>query len=155
MIDKLMIVSHPDDEALFGGAELLTHSDEYKVVAVDEYHNEVRRAEFISSMQFIGIVDSEHWSGFKGGEDYHREKLIYELLRVLREREYTKIVTRALHDILNHLRPDILWGFDKGRDRLPNDLLMKKRDLLKVYDSQRDVLNWFSPWYEKIVKVNK
>ena len=76
MIDKLMIVAHPDDEALFGGAELLTHSDEYKVVAVDEYYNEVRRAEFISSMQFIGIVDSEHWSGYKGGEDYHREKLI-------------------------------------------------------------------------------
>ena len=53
-----MITAHPDDEALFGGAELLTHSDEYKVVVVDEYHNEVRRAEFISSMQFIGIIDS-------------------------------------------------------------------------------------------------
>ena len=167
MIDKLMIVSHPDDEALFGGAELFKHPTEYKVVAVDEYHNEVRRAEFISSMQFIGITDSEHWSGFKGGEDYHREKLIYELLRVLREREYIKIVThnkqgeyghtthRALHDILNHLRPDILWGFDKGSDRLPQDLLLKKRDLLKVYGSQRDVLDWFSPWYEKITKVNK
>ena len=29
MIDKLMIVAHPDDEALFGGAELLAHSEEY------------------------------------------------------------------------------------------------------------------------------
>jgi LmbE family N-acetylglucosaminyl deacetylase len=162
-----MIVAHPDDEALFGGAELLTYPEEYKVVAVDEYHNEVRRAEFISSMQFIGITDSEHWSGFKGGEDYHREKLIYELLRVLRERKYKKIVThnkqgeyghprhRALHDVLNHLRPELLWQFDKGSDRLPQDLLLKKRDLLKVYGSQRDVLDWFSPWYEKITKVNK
>ena len=44
-IDKLMIVAHPDDEALFGGAELLTHSDEYKVVVVDECHNEVRKKE--------------------------------------------------------------------------------------------------------------
>ena len=167
MIDKIMIVAHADDEALFGGAELLTHPEEYKVVAVDEYHNEVRRAEFISSMQFIGIIDSEHWSGFKGGEDYHREKLIYELLRVLRERDYKKIVThnrkgeyghprhRALHDVLNHLRPELLWQFDKGSDRLPQDLLLKKRDLLKVYGSQRDVLDWFSPWYEKITKVNK
>ena len=168
MIDKLMIVAHPDDEALFGGAELLTHSDEYKVVAVDEYHNEVRRAEYISSMQLIGITDSEHWSGFKGGEDYHREKLIYELLRVLRERKYKKIVThnrqgeyghprhRALHDVLNHLRPELLWCFDKNHDeRLPQELLIKKRDLLKVYGSQTDVLNWFSPWYEKITKVNK
>jgi len=165
MIDKLMIVAHPDDEALFGGAELLTHPDEYKVVAVDEYHNEVRRAEYISSMQLIGITDSEHWSGFKGGEDYHREKLIYELLRVLREREYTKIVThnkigeyghprhRALHEILSHLRPEILWQFGKGKERLPSDLLLKKRDLLKVYESQREVLDWFSPWYETIIKV--
>jgi hypothetical protein len=30
-----------------------------------------------------------------------------------------------------------------------------KRDLLKVYESQREVLNWFSPWYEIITKINK
>ena len=165
MIDKLMIVAHPDDEALFGGAELLKHSDEYKVVVVDEYHSEVRKKELMASMEFIGIKEFEHWTGYKGGEDYHREKLIYELLRVLRERNWTKVVThnrvgeyghprhRALHEILNHLRPDILWQFDKGKTRLSNDLLIKKRDLLKVYKSQREVLGWFSPWYEKIVKV--
>ncbi len=160
-----MITAHPDDEALFGGAELLTHSDEYKVVVVDECHNEVRKRELIASMKFIGIKEFEHWTGYKGGEDYYREKLIYELLRVLREREYTKIVThnkqgeyghprhRALHDILNHLRPDILWQFDKGKRRLSTKLINAKRDLLKVYTSQRAVLDWFSPWYEKITKV--
>ena len=92
MIDKVMIVSHPDDEALFGGAELLSHPDEYKVVVLDEYHNDIRRREFIDSMRFIGIHEYEHWTGYKGGEDYHREKLIYELLRVLRERDYKKIL---------------------------------------------------------------
>ena len=50
-----MIVSHPDDEALFGGAELLSHPDEYKVVVIDEYHNDIRRREFLDSMRFIGI----------------------------------------------------------------------------------------------------
>ena len=165
-IDKIMITAHPDDEALFGGAELLTHSDEYKVVVVDVFHNEIRRAEFIASMNFIGIKDYEHWTGYKGGEDYHREKLIYELLRVLREKTWKKIVThnkrgeyghprhRALHDILNHLRPEILWQFDKGEERLETDLLCRKRDLLKVYESQKEILDWFSPWYEKITKVN-
>ena len=162
-----MITAHPDDEALFGGAELLSHSKEYKVIVVEEYHDKIRRKEFKESMKFIGIKEYEHWTGYKGGEDYHREKLIYELLRALRERKWIKIVThnkvgeyghprhRALHEILNHLRPDILWQFDKGHDRLPNDLLLKKRDLLKVYESQREVLDWFSPWYEKITKVNK
>ena len=167
MINKLMITAHPDDEALFGGAELLTHSDEYKVIVVDEYHDKIRRKEFKASMKFIGIKEYEHWTGYKGGEDYHREKLIYELLRVLRERDWVKIVThnkvgeyghprhRALHEILNHLRPDILWQFDKGKKRLFNKILIKKRDLLKVYKSQRVVLDWFSPWYEIITKVNK
>ena len=167
MIDKLMITAHPDDEALFGGAELLTHPKEYKVVVIDEYHSEVRREEFISSMKYIGIEDYEHWTGYKGGEDYHREKLIYELLRVLREQDWTKIVThnkngeyghprhRALHEILNHLRPEILCQFDKGRIRLPKNILNRKRDLLKVYKSQSGVLDWFSPWYEIITKVNE
>lgn len=166
MIDKIMIVAHPDDEALFGGAELLSYSNEYKVIAIDEYHNDVRRREFLNSMRFIGIHEYEHWTGFKGGEDYHREKLIYELLRVLRERDYKKIVThnkqgeyghprhRACHDILNHLRPELLWCFDKSKKRLPEELLHKKRDLLKVYKSQKFILDWFSPWYEKIRKVN-
>ena len=167
MIDRLMIVAHPDDEALFGGAELLRHPKEYKVVVVDEGHSEIRAAEFKASMKFIGIEDYEHWTGYKGGEDYHREKLIYELLRVLREKEYTKIVThnrkgeyghprhRALHEILNHLRPEILWQFDKSSFRLSDDILYKKRDLLKIYESQKEVLEWFSPWYEKITKVNE
>ena len=166
MIDKLMIVAHPDDEALFGGAELLTHSKEYKVIAVDEAHNHERKEEFIISMTTIGITEYEHWTGYKSGEDYDREELIYELLRVLREKDWKKVVThnklgeyghprhRALHDILNHLRPEILWQFDKDEERLPNNLLLKKRDLLKVYTSQKEVLDWFSPWYEKITKVN-
>jgi LmbE family N-acetylglucosaminyl deacetylase len=162
-----MITAHPDDEALFGGAELLIHSDEYKVVVVDEYHDKIRRKEFKASMKFIGIKEYEHWTGYKGGEDYHREELIYELLRVLRERDWVKIVThnkageyghprhRALHEILNHLRPDILWQFDKRKKRLSTNIVIKKRDLLKVYKSQREVLDWFSPWYEIITKVNK
>ena len=77
----LVVVAHPDDEALFGGAELLSHPDEYKVVVLDEYHNDIRRREFLDSMRFIGIHEYEHWTGYKGKEDYFREKLIYELLR--------------------------------------------------------------------------
>ena len=158
-----MITAHPDDEALFGGAELLTHSKEYKVVVVDEYHSEDRREEFIASMKFIGIEEYEHWTGYKGGEDYHREKLIYELLRVLRERDYKKIVThgengeyghprhRATHDILAHLRPEKLWCFGRGK-RLGDDMIEKKRKLLKCYRSQEEVLAWFNPWHEIIRK---
>ena len=114
-------------------------------------------------MRFIGIHEYEHWTGYKGKEDYFREKLIYELLRVLRERKYTKIVThntngeyghprhRACHDILAHLRPDKLWCFGRG-DLLDDKLIEKKRELLKVYKSQEDVLDWFNWEHEAIRK---
>ena len=163
MIDKIMIVSHPDDEALFGGAELLTHPDEYKVVVLDEYHNDIRRREFLEAMRLIGINEYEHWTGYKGGEDYHREKLIYELLRVLRERNYKKIVThgdngeyghprhRACHDVLAHLRPELLWVFDRG-EKISDKSINKKKKLLDCYGSQREVLGWFNWEYEKIRK---
>jgi LmbE family N-acetylglucosaminyl deacetylase len=163
MIDKIMIVAHPDDEALFGGAELLSHPDEYKVVVLDEYQNDIRRREFLDSMRFIGIHEYEHWTGFKGREDYYREKLIYELLRVLRERDYTKIVThntngeyghprhRACHDVLSHLRPEKLWVFGRG-EKLSSKMIKKKSDLLKVYKSQVEVLDWFNWEHEAIRK---
>ena len=166
MIDKIMIVSHPDDEALFGGAELLSHPDEYKVVVIDEYHNDIRRREFLDSMRFIGIHEYEHWTGFKGREDYFREKLIYELLRVLRERDYKKIVThgengeyghprhRACHDILAHLRPEKLWCFSRGK-KLDDTMIEKKRQLLDCYRSQKEVLEWFNPWHETIRKFKR
>ena len=163
MIDKIMIVAHPDDEALFGGAELLSHPDEYKVVVLDECQNDIRRREFLDSMRFIGIHEYEHWTGYKGKEDYFREKLIYELLRVLRERKYTKIVThntdgeyghprhRACHDVLSHLRPEKLWVFGRG-ERLDDDMIKRKSELLKVYKSQVEVLDWFNWEHEVIIK---
>ncbi len=163
MIDKIMIVAHPDDEALFGGAELLSHPDEYKVVVVDEYHSKIRRKELKASMKFIGIKEYEHWTGYKGGEDYHREKLIYELLRVLRERNWIKVVThnkvgeyghprhRGCHDVLAHLRPELLWCFDRG-DKLDDDMIKTKGELLDCYRSQREVLDWFNWGHESIRK---
>jgi LmbE family N-acetylglucosaminyl deacetylase len=114
-------------------------------------------------MRFIGIHEYEHWTGYKGKEDYFREKLIYELLRVLRERKYTKIVThningeyghprhRACHDVLAHLRPELLWCFDRGK-RISDELIEKKTELLKVYKSQDGVLDWFNWEHESMSK---
>ena len=98
----------------------------------------------------------------KGGEDYHREKLIYELLRVLRERDYKKIVThgengeyghprhRGCHDVLNILRPELLWVFDRGQKL--DDEMIKKKGKSDCYRSQREVLDWFNWGHESIRK---
>lgn len=49
VIDKVMIVAHPDDETLWGGAHLL--QDEYLVVCLTNGWNENRKNEFIETMK--------------------------------------------------------------------------------------------------------
>jgi len=44
-----------------------------------------------------------------------------------------------------------LWCFGRG-DLLDDDLIEKKRELLKVYKSQDDVLDWFNWEHETIRK---
>ena len=40
-VKKLMIVAHPDDELIFGGAELIKHGPEYKVICLTNKYNEL------------------------------------------------------------------------------------------------------------------
>jgi len=48
--NKLMIVAHPDDESLWGGAHLLR--DDYLVVCLTNKSNEVRNKEFSKAMEY-------------------------------------------------------------------------------------------------------
>ncbi len=49
VIDKVMIVAHPDDETIWGGGHLL--EDEYLVVCMSHSWNEQRRTAFINTMK--------------------------------------------------------------------------------------------------------
>ncbi len=52
-IDKLMIVSHPDDELFWGGAHLLR--DDYLVICVtNDYPTDERKKEFLATMKDTG-----------------------------------------------------------------------------------------------------
>jgi len=128
-----MITAHPDDEALFGGAELLTHSDEYKVVVVDEYHSKIRRKELKNSMKFIGIKEYEHWTGYKGGEDYRREifKKTETFFKFLRSPKYQRYKIPLLtSENLNRLK----------RKFYDLDCLEKKKNLSKEEKKKLDTL---------------
>ena len=50
-----------------------------------------------------------------------------------------------------HLRPELLWVFDRG-ERIDSELVEKKSKLLDCYGSQREVLDWFNWEYETIRK---
>ena len=53
-IDKLMIVAHPDDEVLWGGANLLAEAGWYVVVATNGRHSK-RKIEFFKTMSNAGV----------------------------------------------------------------------------------------------------
>ena len=38
-----MIVAHPDDELIFGGAELIKHGPEYKVICLTNKLNKITK----------------------------------------------------------------------------------------------------------------
>jgi len=168
VINKLMIVAHPDDETLFGGGELIQNADSYKVVVLDYGNHLVRHREFIKAMETLGVTKWEHWDGeaFKTSAAYNESVLIPLIQRVLNERDWEKVVTHnqsgeyghyrhvGLHNVLARLCPEKLWVFGRDSDNtLSNDVKNIKQNILtNIYSSQKDILKWFDWDHEIIVK---
>lgn len=95
-IDKVMIVAHPDDEALWGGAHLA--ADRYLVVCITNGRNDVRKEEFISAVEMFGSVplildypDKEfnirsRWIGYEN-------EIRRDILTVLSYKNWSQVVT--------------------------------------------------------------
>jgi LmbE family N-acetylglucosaminyl deacetylase len=168
VIDKLMIVAHPDDETLFGGGELIQHASEYKVVVLDYGNHMVRHREFIKAMEMIGVGKWEHWDGepYKSSAAYNESILIPLIERVLNEREWTKVVTHnqggeyghyrhvSTHNVMARLCPEKLWVFDMGTEPTLDKKVLKKKYkvLTHCYQSQQKVLRWFNWENERLDK---
>lgn len=169
-VNKLMIVAHPDDETLFGGGELLKCKGEYKVVCLDYGNHMVRHKEFICAMEMLGVEKWEHWDGepYKSSTAYNESVLIPRLERVLKEKEWEKVVTHnqggeyghyrhiGTHNLMARLCPDRLWVFDTCfKEPLAEDIKTLKGEVLKdCYPSQKQVLRWFKWDCERIIKYN-
>lgn len=170
MYNKLMVVAHPDDEALFGGAELLRESG-WKVVCVTNGYNQTRAEEFKKAMNIAGVFSYEIWNFQDEYGDFDRGLLTKDLERVLLEKKLDKIVThnlkgeyghpqhKALSQLMHQLVQKNLYVFDKGNmddDILPLPILQRKLDFLFAYKSQNFVLNDLRKYFilEKITKVN-
>jgi len=167
-VNKLMIVAHPDDETLFGGAELLKHKGEYKVVCLDYGNHMIRHKEFICAMEKLGVEKWEHWDGepYKSSTTYNESILIPRLERVIGEKDWEKVVTHnqggeyghyrhiGTHNLMVRLIPDKLWVFDTcTKSPLEEQIKLIKGKILKTcYPSQEQVLRWFKWDCEKISK---
>jgi len=148
--DKLMVVAHPDDESLFGGAQLITEPG-WKVVCVTNGRNPVRKGEFHEVM-YVTNSRFEMW-------DYYDEQytpldynpLREDLRRVVNEQEWSKIVThnrdgeyghlhhKQINELMRELVGDKLWTFYLNGPDLPEDVWCEKLALVDIYESQKEI----------------
>ena len=103
---NVMIVAHPDDETLWGGANL--YKDDYFVVCLTNGYNEVRANDFQKIMKFTnntGILLNypdvtgkyiDDWSNVKDG-------LLHDLKIILEYKNWNKIVTYGPDGTYGHI----------------------------------------------------
>lgn len=163
---KLMIVAHPDDESLFGGASLLESN--WKVVCVTNGDNEIRRKEFEEVMRLTNS-SFEMW-------DYYDEintpldevRLQKDLEILVSKQTWEKIATHNCngeyghkhHIQINKLMKKItkdIWTFDLSGPSLSAEIWQEKLKLIRVYKSQRDICNGHIPNVknERLIKERK
>lgn len=162
--DKLMIVAHPDDETIFGGAQLLKDKG-WKVICVTNGDNKIRRKEFKKVMGKVSAASEiwnykDQWNG-----DFDRSRLKSDLSKVLGQNKVKKVVTHSLtgeyghkqHKVLSKLVHQLvnhdLYVFHTSKKKLNKNLLKKKQLLLKDYKSQD--IGWLKQYieFEDIRKV--
>jgi autotransporter strand-loop-strand O-heptosyltransferase len=155
--DKLMIVAHPDDELIFGGAELIKYGPEYKVVCITNKNNKIRSNEFKTVMEKLNVGSYEMWDFQDSLEDYETSKdetSTYDLepFKNLLSKEWKKIVTHNPIGEYGHPKHKRLFEtikklskkfcvFGKDTNKLPKDILKKKLELLKLYKSEQEIIN--------------
>ena len=175
-----MIVAHPDDEALWGGGILISELN-WKVICVSCGYQEWRKDDFERAMNFLNITDYEIWDfpdNLPDGVPAWTDEIILEISnrikKILNEKKYDKIVThgpdgeyghnqhKAVHQIVKNLVKENLYVFGKCDERLDKEVLMKKIDLLEIYDYRFYGSQWiwniddYIPWItnERIILYN-
>ena len=170
---SLLFVAHPDDEALFFGAELVTHPSCWVVVSLTNGNNQWRKAEFEESMRRSGAVgliwnykDCSTCLPFVSTE--LSPILLEDQVRFLLDlrSDWSRIVThgiageyghpqhRALHNVIVNVCEDIgclekLWcvhpvaWHQDWVSRSHSHSQLERFSLLEAYGSQRDAIRKF------------
>lgn len=95
-VNKLMIVAHPDDEILWGGAHLI--EDDYLVVCITCGTKQVRVNEFVRVMnrthdKYIMLGYPDKTNGERDNWDNDREAIIKDLTEIIGLKDWEIIVT--------------------------------------------------------------
>ena len=161
--DKLMIVAHPDDETIFGGGELLSSSG-WRVIVLTCGDNEKRRMEFSNAVFNMNVNEAimMNFDDVLINGAISMESLV-RLNRHIREKYWEKIVThnpigeyghpqhKDTFDKISAFGTDKLYVFGKSKNKLPDDILNKKKEILKLYKSEQESIqqinNNLGDWY--------
>ena len=152
---KLMIVAHPDDESLFGGAQLITEGG-WKVICVTNGDNPIRRAEF-EEVMYVTNSKYEMWDYH---DEYHvpleEENLLADLERVIKEETWEKIVThnqygdyghphhKQVHFLVKKIVNNFLV-FDFFGKQLPDKVWQEKLNLINIYEIKKEICDGHIP----------
>ncbi len=170
--DKLMIVAHPDDEVLWGGAHLCEGG--YFVLCLTNGNNPTRSAEFEKLKEAVGyrgIILSypDKVAGERSEWKYLKKSITKDLRLILSMRDWELVVTHNPEGEYGHIHhkmtsslvtsacegakyTDRLWYFGKyyRKDEVPKSLeaidpeaLTKKEGHLALYVSQAKTIAKF------------
>ena len=174
-INKLMIVSHPGDESIWGGVHLL--SDNYLIVCVSCGYDKKKTNDFLKVIKKSddSVIMMGYSDKFYLNRDY--KKIKKQLKYILNYKSWNEVVThnpdgeydnyqhKQINRILNELDINNLYYFGKYYSKkelnkldmettLNGDLIKKKIDMVKTYDGIYDDYGHILP-FEDWIGANK
>lgn len=91
---NVVIVAHPDDELIFFGG-LILNSDKTYVICLTGGDNELRRNEFVSCCEKLGVTGFIFDAQDVKGSDLDTEKYTDNILSILRSIKYDRVYTHC------------------------------------------------------------
>lgn len=170
---KLMVVAHPDDETIFGGAQLLTEQKTWKVIVITnglggEEQNKDRQKNLAKAME-ISHTSYEIWDHKDRYKHGLSKRLKKDFKKYVKRNNYTAIVSHNVQGEYGHPQHQdvsklayktakkfgILFGSFSHGKRLPRDIIKKKFEMFDCYTgvsrnftktvkgSDGKAVNWF------------
>ena len=148
-LKKLMVIAHPDDELIFGGAELINYGHEYKIVCITNPDDENRVKEFI---EIMGELNIGSWEILDYKDTLYPDGQTLNLTRYFKDKKWEKVVThnpigeyghpqhKLIFDTVKSLTDDF-YVFGKSDKKLNNLILHRKKQLLDTYQIEKDIIS--------------
>lgn len=172
---KLMIVAHPDDEMLWGGSKLI--EDDYLVVCITCGNNKKRVLEFTTVIKrtndkYIMLNYPDKTNGMKDDWSTCKEDIYEDIENIYNLKDWEEVVTHNpegeyghIHHIMTSqivsdiVSKDKLIYFGKYYSKraykaleekppfLEANVLNEKKEILKMYESQSVIINYFTQMF--------